>query len=794
MAGVEVGGLERDAAASRIQAAVQAKLERPVTVRVGEREFTTTPAELYRLDLPATEQAAFDAGRSSLLSRLGTLTGPFVVDRELEPVLAVRPGGQSRLAAQLDRLTARPVSARAGMAGTSAVVVPAKDGTVVDQTAFAEDLRLAALSGSGAVTAQLTPAEPAVTTVEAARAATTAELVASAAVGIELKGEPVGALSAETLASLVRFQPANGSLRVVLARDAVGRELEPMVAGLTREPVDASFRVDGKRAHVVRAKPGTTLSAGESARTIRTAALKRKETGGRVAAVGLTSLEAGFSTRDARALGIRGQLASFTTDMGVSSSNRIHNVLLMGEYLDGTILKPGQVFSFNGTVGPRTVERGFVEGHMILGGLLVPSIGGGVCQVATTVFNAAFESGLPITERHNHSFYISHYPTGRDATVSWGGPNLVFRNDLDHAILIKASGNTATFTVSFYGTRQGRKVTATTSAPTNYTSPALQYAVDPSAPPGSVRTEPGGGPGLRGERPSRRSRGRQGHPRGRLLHAVHAAEPDRGLRPRPDAARSLLHAALLEGRRPHRRSLVGVEFRRAARSGDPPAGAPPSWWPARRRRPRDARSGPRGALGPNHRSRSPSRRYRSRRRLLRSSSSAARSALSGVPRASRSISCSGSSGMPVYSDGNTGWDVRLGRDRRLPGRLRPRGGARRPPRRERRWDRRLSSSIAAMLTANVVIYLVGVPWLAQVGGLRARRGARARSLPVRGRRSREALPRWRAPAGRLEARRANVRPPLGATARRPSRPRREREHSGSRSTRRQSRQLPQGRR
>ena len=214
------------------------------------------------------------------------------------------------------------------------------------------------------------------------------------------------------------------------------------------------------------------------------------------AVVTLTALGADFSTRDARALGIKRRLATFTTDMGVSSSNRIHNVLLMGEYLDGTILEPGETFSFNGTIGPRTTERGFLEGQMILGGLLVPSIGGGVCQVATTIFNAAFETGLPVKERHNHSFYISHYPTGRDATVSWGGPDLVFRNDLDKAILIKASGDSVTFTVSFYGTRQGRKVTASTSAPTNYTSPTLQYAVDPSAPPNSVRTVAGGGPGF----------------------------------------------------------------------------------------------------------------------------------------------------------------------------------------------------------------------------------------------------------------------------------------------------------
>jgi vancomycin resistance protein YoaR len=496
VAGVEVGGLGREDASARIAATLHANLSRPVIVRVGEREFRTTPAELYRLDVAATEEAAFDAGRDSVLSRLAAMAAPFAFQHEVEPVLAVRPRGQARLAARLNRLTVRPVSARVEMSGKSAVVTPAESGTVVDQAAFAEELRLAALSGSGTVTARVTPAEPTVTTTEAARAALSAERVASAPVRIELKDERAGRLSRAELASLVRFSPANGALRVVLARDALGRELEPMVATLTREPVDAGFRVEGKRAYVVRAKPGTTLDVPSAARLVRGAALRPRESGGRVAAVTLTALAAELTTRDARALGIRRQLATFTTDMGVSSSNRIHNVLLMGQYLDGTILEPGETFSFNGTIGPRTTERGFLEGQMILGGLLVPSIGGGVCQVATTIFNAAFETGLPIKERHNHSFFISHYPTGRDATVSWGGPDLVFRNDLDHAILIKAGGNSATFTVSFYGTRQGRSVTATTSTPTNYTSPTLQYAVDPSAPPNSVRTEPGGGPGF----------------------------------------------------------------------------------------------------------------------------------------------------------------------------------------------------------------------------------------------------------------------------------------------------------
>jgi vancomycin resistance protein YoaR len=177
--------------------------------------------------------------------------------------------------------------------------------------------------------------------------------------------------------------------------------------------------------------------------------------------------------------------------MGTSSSNRIHNVQLMAQYIDGTVIEPGDTFSFNDRVGPRTVERGFREGQMIIGSLLLPSIGGGVCQTATTLFNNAFELGLPIVERHNHSFYISHYPMGRDATVSWGGPDFVFKNDLETGILIKTRHTSSTLTFSFYGTDPRRRVVASTSERTNWRSPQTTYALDPYAPRGSVRTVAG---------------------------------------------------------------------------------------------------------------------------------------------------------------------------------------------------------------------------------------------------------------------------------------------------------------
>jgi vancomycin resistance protein YoaR len=252
---------------------------------------------------------------------------------------------------------------------------------------------------------------------------------------------------------------------------------------------NAQFVVHGKTVAVTASAPGRDVDP-----DLLAAALSRAVHGGaRVAHVELGPRDPDLTTADANALGIRRELVSFTTEMGESSSNRIHNVHLMADYIDGTIVRPGETFSFNRVVGPRTPERGFLEGQMIVGTLVLPSIGGGVCQTATTLFNDAFEAGLPILSRTNHNLYLSHYPLGRDATVSWGGPDLVFRNDYAHAILIKTAYDDQTLTFTFYGTPEARRVESETGPKTNFKAPEMQYAVDPTAPRGSVKVVKGSG-------------------------------------------------------------------------------------------------------------------------------------------------------------------------------------------------------------------------------------------------------------------------------------------------------------
>jgi vancomycin resistance protein YoaR len=493
VAGVDVGGLSPEDAQARLQAELEPRLAQPVHVWVGDAELVIRPGKAFAFDAGATEERAYQAGRDSVAARLGALVAPFGFQREVEPVLDVLPRERAKIDQQLRALTTPPVSARLSMEGKEVVVQPGRTGTAVDIDTLFASVRSAALSDQKRVTAEVRTVTPSITTQEAEAVAAEARTLVSAPVGIQLRKERVGAVSPAQLAELIRFKPAAGSYEIALAPKALRAALLPLMEETLREPVDADFRIGPQRVRVVPSKPGTTLDVERAQRGILAAGLGPEK---RLATVGVTALAADLTTKEAKALGITEELTSFTTDMGESSANRIWNVHLLGDYLDGTIVRAGEAFSYNKVVGPRTVERGFREGQMIWGGVLIPSIGGGVCQTATTIFNAAFEAGLPVLARSNHAFYISHYPMGRDATVSWGGPELVFQNDLKNAILIKVSYTDATFTVSFYGTKQGRRVESRTNSPTNYTQPELQYAVDPGAPPNSVTRTAAGGPGF----------------------------------------------------------------------------------------------------------------------------------------------------------------------------------------------------------------------------------------------------------------------------------------------------------
>ncbi|MBU0672485.1 MAG: VanW family protein [Candidatus Margulisbacteria bacterium] len=154
------------------------------------------------------------------------------------------------------------------------------------------------------------------------------------------------------------------------------------------------------------------------------------------------------------------QLSAYTTYYGSHDNpNRIHNIKLVASWLDGTLMMPGDILSVADTLGEVTEERGFKEALVILGGELVPTLGGGACQIATTLFNAASLADLKVLQRRNHSFYFNIYPLGRDAAVYPGQLDFKFENNTKYPILIKAVANNKKLSFRIYGTPTGKKVT-----------------------------------------------------------------------------------------------------------------------------------------------------------------------------------------------------------------------------------------------------------------------------------------------------------------------------------------------
>jgi vancomycin resistance protein YoaR len=466
--GIDVGGDSR----AQIERELKRWGDRVVTIRTGERSYRVPRGWLVAIDARATATHALAAG-SDL-----ALVVPARVD--VDPV--VRPASSStNVLRELARSGSAPVSAGVELHGTSVVVTPAKNGRRLDDAVLLRRLSHA----SSVVDAPYRVLRPKLADAAAQRAAGEVRRLVAQPVAIDYRGAQRGALTPTQIARAVHI---DSTLHVSLDGEQLARVVRPRLGSWIRRAHNAQFVVAGNRVRVAPSRPGRDVDPAKLVTAVEAAA-----GGDHVARVELGERQPELTTAKADALGITQKLVSFTTDMGVSSSNRVHNVHLMADFIDGTVIQPGEVFSFNRVVGPRTAERGFLEGQMIIGSLVLPSIGGGVCQTATTLFNDAFELGLPILARVNHNLYLSHYPIGRDATVSWGGPDFQFKNDLKHGLLVKTSYTDQTLTFTMYGTNEHRRVVAKTSRQTKWTNPSMNYAVDPNAPRGSVKVVQGTG-------------------------------------------------------------------------------------------------------------------------------------------------------------------------------------------------------------------------------------------------------------------------------------------------------------
>lgn len=176
-------------------------------------------------------------------------------------------------------------------------------------------------------------------------------------------------------------------------------------------------------------------------------------------------------------------ISTYTTHFDPQETNRVQNIKMGAKKLTGTVVQPGEIFSFNQVVGPRKKERGFKQAPEIVNGEVVDGIGGGVCQVSSTLYNAVLLADLPIVERVHHSQPVSYVDLGRGAAVYDGQLDFKFKNKAENPVLIMARVTSRQLTISILGRKNRGQVKIITSSP-EVLRPEVEREIDTSLAPG----------------------------------------------------------------------------------------------------------------------------------------------------------------------------------------------------------------------------------------------------------------------------------------------------------------------
>jgi vancomycin resistance protein YoaR len=495
--GVDVGGLRASAARALLEQRSAALANRPVIFVAGGRHFAIRPAEL---GVEPDWKAAVDAAQ-----RQGDGFGPLrgfkridvqVFGADVTPPTRVLNGAlEYKLGLLAGKINRAPRDAAVVRRGLNIVVVPARAGLVLDRHAAELTLvrSLASIDrASTRVQLPLRVRQPRVRAAALAGAAQQARIALSAPVRLQL-GKTRWLLQPRGIARLLEL-PAAGRTALQIGGPAADAWVVTLGRRVEKPAQDATFAVHDGHVSVVPAKPGVRLDAVGTADVLLQAALRRRPTL-RIARLPVQESQAKLSTAAARAMHITAPVSSYTTVYG-GIPNRIHNVQLVAHLVDEKLIAPGATFSFNQTTGERNAAKGFLEAPVIVNGELTTGLGGGVCQVSTTVFNAAFEAGLKISQRTNHALYISHYPQGRDATVDYPTVDLKFLNDTGNWLLLRTFVSSSSLTVGLYGTPVHRKVVSSTSPLVSRGNPPVKKTVDPTLKPGEKIVDDPGVPAM----------------------------------------------------------------------------------------------------------------------------------------------------------------------------------------------------------------------------------------------------------------------------------------------------------
>ncbi|MBJ7450681.1 MAG: VanW family protein, partial [Blastococcus sp.] len=376
---------------------------------------------------------------------------------------------------QVDRA---PVDATIAIEDTTASVVAPADGRVLDREAARDVI-------TGALTDEPDPAGPLELPVEVEPVGVAAEeaervladtVQPALAAPVAVTGGADGATAevrVKAIAAALTFTPTDaGELQVGMDPAKLQTALGDELAVFGTPAKDASFEVAGGAVRVVPSVDGTGI---DPAHLVEQLLPVLDDPAPRSVTAEPGPVPAELTTQEAEALGIREEISSFTTN--ISNPKSGENIRVVAAEVDGALVLPGETFSLNTFTGPRGTAQGYVPATVISGGELSTAVGGGISQFATTMFNAVFFAGLEDVFHKPHSFYISRYPAGREATVYEGAIDLQWKNDSETGVYVDTRWTPASLTVTFYGTRR-YEIESVSSERRNPRKPAVIEKVD----------------------------------------------------------------------------------------------------------------------------------------------------------------------------------------------------------------------------------------------------------------------------------------------------------------------------
>lgn len=489
VAGIEVGGMTPAEAEDALEAELPALADVPIEVIAGEggSPFEIVPSQAgLTIDIPATVDS-IPGGSANPVSLVRALLGA----GDIEPVAAV---DTAALTAAVEAIAAEadtpPVNGSVAFdAGTVVTSEPAV-GRSIDLTAAQDGITAAFFGAEGvqtlpisSITVPMEEVQPAVGAEEVARVVSDfAEPAMSGPVTI-VAGEESAEIGPELIGQALTLAPDDsGTLQPALDGATLTEVARDALEDIGQEGQDATIRIENGQPVVVPSETGQGVTPEVlSAAVLPALTLAGEE---RQAAVELAQVDPELNTEAAEQLGVKEILAEKTTQFP-HADYRNTNIGLAAERIDNTLLLPGDTFSLNGLVGERTEANGFAVGWTINGGRLVEDYGGGVSQVATTTYHAAFLAGLEDVEHRPHTIYFDRYPVGQEATVSWGSFDMAFKNDTPYGVLVDTSfspssgGSSGSLTVRIWSTKHF-DVETSVSERSNFTSPSTVHDDGPN--------------------------------------------------------------------------------------------------------------------------------------------------------------------------------------------------------------------------------------------------------------------------------------------------------------------------